>query len=138
RDRPPTSLVPDRTSNELRVRRIRVPGSWLLAPHAKISLYYSSRRNGLMQDILTRLRAIPGVESVGLAGALPVAAGDDLADGTFLILNGQKPPANFDEWERIAQNPSQVGHASYCVAGEEYFRTIGIPLIRGRMFGEQD
>jgi predicted permease len=24
------------------------------------------------------------------------------------------------------------------VAGEEYFRTLGIPLIRGRMFGEQD
>jgi predicted permease len=69
---------------------------------------------------------------------MPVAAGDDLADGGFLILNGQKPPANFDEWERIAQNPSRVGHASYCVAGEEYFRTLGIPLIRGRMFGEQD
>jgi len=73
-----------------------------------------------------------------LPGALPVDAGDDLAHGPFLILNGQKPPAKYAEWERIAQNPSQVGHASYCVAGEEYFRTIGIPLIRGRMFGEQD
>jgi len=96
------------------------------------------RQIHLMDDILTRLRAIPGVETVGLAGALPVAAGDDLADGGFIILNGQKPPANFDEWERIAQNPSQAGRASYCVASEEYFRTLGIPLIRGRMFGEQD
>ena len=32
----------------------------------------------------------------------------------------------------------RLGHALYCVAGEEYFRTLGIPLIRGRMFGEQD
>src|SRR5439155_11922934 len=96
------------------------------------------RQVHLMDDALTRLRTIPGVESVGLAGAMPVAAGDELADGGFLILNAQKPPANFVEWERIAQNPSQVGHASYCVAGEEYFRTLGIPLIRGRMFGEQD
>ena len=54
------------------------------------------RQVHLMDDILTRLRAIPGAETVGLAGAMPVAAGDDLADGDFLILNGQKPPANFE------------------------------------------
>jgi predicted permease len=69
---------------------------------------------------------------------MPVAAGDNLADGTFLILNGRKPPADFDEFGRMAQNPSQAGHALYCVAGEEYFRTLGIALIRGRIFGEQD
>jgi len=96
------------------------------------------RQVHLLEDILTRLRAIRGVESVGLAGALPVVAGDNLADGDFLILNGQKPPANSEDWDRIAQNPSQVGHALYCVAGEEYFRTLGIRLIRGRMFSEQD
>ncbi|MBV9269243.1 MAG: FtsX-like permease family protein [Acidobacteriaceae bacterium] len=88
--------------------------------------------------LLTRLRAIPGVQTLGLAGALPVAAGDNLADGDFLILNGHKPPANFDEWDRIAQNRSQVGHALYAVAGEGYFRTLNIPVIRGRIFGDQD
>src|ERR1700681_720679 len=69
-----------------------------------------ARQIHLMDDILSRLRAIPGAESVGLSGALPVAAGDDLADGTFLILNGQKPPANFEEFGRMGQDPSQVGH----------------------------
>src|SRR5205085_4082090 len=34
-----------------------------------------ARQAQFMDDILTRLRAIPGTESVGLAGALPVAAG---------------------------------------------------------------
>ncbi|HMJ63465.1 MAG TPA: ABC transporter permease, partial [Bryobacteraceae bacterium] len=97
-----------------------------------------TRQVHLMESILTRLRSIPGVETAGLAGAMPVAAGDDLASGGFLILNGQKPPVNFEEWERMAQNPSQLGQATYCVASEEYFRTLGIPLIRGRMFGEQD
>jgi predicted permease len=97
-----------------------------------------ARQVHLMEDISTGLRRIPGVESVGLAGAMPVAAGDNLADGTFLLLNGRKPPADFDEFGRMAQNPSQAGHALYCVAGEDYFRTLGIPLIRGRMFGEQD
>jgi putative ABC transport system permease protein len=97
-----------------------------------------ARQVHLLEDISTRLRTIPGAESVGLAGAMPVAAGDDLAEGNFLILNGRRPPANFEEWNRMSDDPSQVGHALYCVAGEEYFRTMGIPLIRGRMFGEQD
>jgi len=91
-----------------------------------------------IEDLLTRLRAIPAVDSVGFAGAMPVAAGDNLADGTFLVLDGQKPPSNFDEFGRMARNRSQTGHASYCVAGAEYFRTLGIPLVRGRLFGEQD
>jgi len=97
-----------------------------------------ARQIHLMDDLLARLRAIPGAESVGLAGALPAAAGDDLADGGFLLLHGQKAPANFDEWDRIAHNPSQVGHALYDVAGPGYFRTLGIPLVRGRLFGHRD
>jgi predicted permease len=97
-----------------------------------------ARQVHLMEDIVARLRAIPGAETVGLAGAVPVAQGDDLPEGNFLILNGQRRPTNWDEWGRMAQNPSQVGHALYCVASERYFRTLGIPLIRGRMFDEQD
>jgi putative ABC transport system permease protein len=107
-------------------------GQWGTDPSA------IARQIHLMDDLLVRLSAIPGAETVGLAGAIPVAAGDDLAPGDFLILNGQKPPTNFDEWDRIAQNPPQVGHALYCVAGEAYFRTIDIPLVRGRIFGDQD
>jgi len=106
---------------------------WLGTDHSAIV-----RQVHLMDDILMRLRAIPGAETVGLAGAMPVAAGDDLAGGDFLILNGPKPPANFEEFGRLIQDRSQAGHADYCVAGEAYFRTMGIPLIRGRMFGEQD
>jgi putative ABC transport system permease protein len=97
-----------------------------------------ARQIRLMDGILARLGAIPGAESVGLVGALPVAAGDDLADGDFLILDGQKPPADLEEFGRMSRNPSRVGHALYCVAGEAYFRTVGIPLVRGRMFGSQD
>jgi len=99
---------------------------------------FLTRQIHQLDDIMSRVRAIPGAETVGLAGGFPVARGDDLPEGGFLILNGQKAPANFDEWERIAQNPSQVGQALYCVASEGYFRTLGIPLIRGRIFGEQD
>jgi putative ABC transport system permease protein len=75
---------------------------------------------------------------VGLAGAIPVAAGDNLADGGFLILTGQKSPRSWEEWGQMALNHSQLGHALYCVASESYFRAIGIPMIHGRMFSDQD
>ena len=73
-----------------------------------------------------------------MAGAVPVAAGDNLPEGDFLLLNGHNPPANFDEFGRMAQNHAQTGHALYAVATEGYFKTLGIPLIRGRMFHDQD
>ncbi|MGC2400485.1 MAG: hypothetical protein WA510_11900, partial [Acidobacteriaceae bacterium] len=97
-----------------------------------------ARQTYLLDDIVARLGTIPGTAGVGLAGALPVAAGDNLADGLFLILNGQRPPANFDKFGRMAQHRSQTGVAEYAVASQGYFSTLGIPLIRGRMFGEQD
>ncbi len=97
-----------------------------------------ARQVQLLDNIVAQLRAIPGTESLGLAGAVPVAAGDNLPEGTFLLLNGHNPPAGFDEFGRMAQNQVQTGHALYAVATEGYFKTLGIPLIRGRMFQDQD
>jgi len=92
----------------------------------------------LLDGIAARLRLIPGVESLGVAGAVPVAQGDNLPDGTFLILHGHNPPADFDAFGRMALNVSQTGHALYAVASEDYFTTLGIPLLRGRLFAAQD
>jgi len=96
----------------------------------------SFRQVQLIDSLLSRLRAIPGVRSAGFTGGLPIASG--FADGQFLILNGQPPPANFDEWGRFTQNPKNVGVALYCPTSADYFRTAGVPLLRGRLFGEQD
>ncbi|HTY40830.1 MAG TPA: ABC transporter permease [Thermoanaerobaculia bacterium] len=98
-----------------------------------------ARQIQLLDRVVERLRAIPGVTAVGLAGALPVAHGDDLADGTFLLLNDAKDsPADFDAWGRLAHDAERTGHADYAVASAGYFKTLGIPLVRGRLFGEQD
>jgi predicted permease len=109
-------------------------------PHGQAGMDQAAiaRQVHLLDDIVDRLRAIPGATSVGLAGAVPVAAGDNLPEGDFVILNGHNPPATFDQFGRMARNHSQTGHALYAVAAEGYFYTLGIPLIRGRMFGAQD
>lgn len=93
---------------------------------------------GLVDALERRLRALPGTEGVGLAGALPVVDGDNLPDGLFLILDGIKPPTTFAEWGPIVHNPNHVGSALYAVAGRGYFTTLGIPIVRGRLFDQRD
>jgi predicted permease len=79
------------------------------------------QRNVLLyQQLLERLGQLPGAAAVGGINALPMT--DTGADGTFLINN----------------DPSHTGHADYRLASSGYFATMGIPLLRGRMFGESD
>ena len=96
----------------------------------------SFRQVQLIDRVLSRLRAIPGVQSAGFTGCLPIASG--FADGQFLILDGQKPPANFAEWGRFTQNPKNLGVALYCPTSAGYFLTAGIFLRQGRLFDERD
>jgi putative ABC transport system permease protein len=97
-----------------------------------------ARQTQFLDSALERVRAIPGVESAGVAGALPVADADGFNDGTFLILNGHAAPTNFDEWSLMARNMKQTGQADRSVASAGFFRATGIPLIQGRMFDAQD
>jgi putative ABC transport system permease protein len=97
-----------------------------------------AKQTQFLDNALERVRAIPGVESAGVAGALPVADADGFNDGIFLILNGHPEPTNFDERLRMAQNTEQTGESDRAVASAGFFRATGIPLIQGRMFDAQD
>jgi putative ABC transport system permease protein len=96
------------------------------------------RQSQFIDAALTQIRAIPGVESAGVTGALPIADADGFPDGLFLILNGQPVPTTESEWNRFSLNPKETGTADYAVASEGFFRASGIPLIRGRLFNSQD
>jgi predicted permease len=70
-----------------------------------------------------RLRALPGVGSVGLVTCLPV--GGQCEDNLFYIEGRPLPPGQF----RLALSRS---------ATPEYFATVGIPLLNGRLFSPQE
>jgi predicted permease len=73
--------------------------------------------------LLEQLRQLPGIEAVGLTSTLPTT-GDGIE---AFVVDGYVDPRGPDQ---TAASPSQV-------IGD-YFKAIGIPLIRGRYFSESD
>jgi putative ABC transport system permease protein len=94
------------------------------------------RRVQFIHEVLSQMSRIPNVRETGGTNGLPLTTG--LADGTYLMMGpGEKLPS-MGELEQLFHNPSRTGDANYCVASSGYFRALGIPLLRGRMFDERD
>jgi putative ABC transport system permease protein len=90
------------------------------------------------EELITRLAAIPGVRQVGSVNILPLGDGGEGSSGTFLKINGTEVIRGFEDYARLAKEPGRSGDASYRVASAGYFRAMGIPLIRGRLFDDRD
>ena len=76
------------------------------------------------EDVLTRLRALPGVTACSFATMIPLS-GDDNLSGVFF--EGRPDPA-----------PGEEVIALYYRVSEDYFRSMGIPLKSGRSFSATD
>jgi predicted permease len=75
------------------------------------------------RDSTSRLGALPGVRGVSAVSSLPISGGDGVGD---IHIEGQ---------------PFAEGHApaaSFRSTLPNYFRVMGIPLVRGREFDERD
>jgi predicted permease len=82
------------------------------------------RRSLFFDEILRRIRPLPGVQSVAVAGNLPFTYN---GDSMGIAVEGIPDPPP-DQWPDVI----------YRAVGPGYFSTIGIPLIRGRDFTDQD
>ncbi len=82
------------------------------------------RATAVFEEIGRRLRAIPGVQRVGMTSDLPLATSYNAAG---LSIEG-RPPAD----------PSTVEDASLMTADTAYFGALGIPLLQGRNFTADD
>lgn len=88
-------------------------------------------------NLIGRLRQIPGVREVGAVNGLPMN-GDGMPDGLFLLMNQDEVPKNFDGFESLFQQKERLGSADFGVVTDGYFKTLAIPLVRGRLFDERD
>jgi len=73
---------------------------------------------------LGRAAALPGVEAAGLVNALPLASSGARIRGDLKV-----------EGRAV---PEGAGWANKLVVGGDYFRAMGIPLVRGRSIDERD
>ena len=83
-----------------------------------------ARRTAFFAQIVERIEALPGVRAAGLAVSLPLAAGGP-PDAFFTISGKVNSP-----------QPGYAADFDFCTP--HYFRAMGIPLIRGRLFDERD
>ena len=79
------------------------------------------QKSEFWERAIAALRGIPGVETVGATSRLPLS-GSNSSRG--IMIDGQM------------RNPQ--ASADYRSVSPDYFRTLGIPLMRGRPFGDDD
>jgi putative ABC transport system permease protein len=110
-----TSVNPGFSPSQLVTFRLSLPQQKYDTPQ-KITAMYDALR--------ARLEADPAIQSVGSSTSLPPNL--DAMTDTFVA-----------EGQQIAPNQSPP-LASLVFADENYFRTLGVPLIAGRFFSEHD
>ncbi len=86
--------------------------------------YDDQRARNFYRELEPRIRALPGVETVSLGYSVPFGY---FNLGEYLNVEGQEVT---EETRRPV--------AGYNLVGPEYFKTMGIPLVAGRVFTEQD
>jgi predicted permease len=82
--------------------------------------YDQTRGREAYRGLLARLKALPGVQSASIAATVPFGM-----------------TSNGSSIRRQGSDPSDSGSLVYCqsnIVDENYFQTMGIPLLRGRSF----
>ena len=86
--------------------------------------YDESRGRAFYRDLITRVGALPGVESASTSFSVPMG-NDNVSDRIWK--EGQQ-----------GLSVSQIPNIGYNLVGPEYLQTMSIPLLRGRNFNARD
>jgi putative ABC transport system permease protein len=108
------SIDPGFRADQIITATVVLPGNQYPDARSLISVF---------QRYTDRLRALPGVDGVGLTSKLPLDYGNSMG---FSIAGQPEPPDG--------EGPT----ASYRAVSPDYFRTMGIPIVRGRVIGAGD
>jgi len=93
----------------------------VVAPAAKSS--QDQEQIQFFDQLKDRVRGLPGLSGVGLVDKLPLQGGNT----TRFVVEGDPVPP-----------PGKETEANIRVVDENYFQTLGVPLIAGRMFDSRD
>jgi len=107
-------------------RNVLTARVWLPQPNDPAAGKYFTHpaRLALFDEILRRVRALPGVESAAAVQNLP--------------LDGQSGSRTFTIGGRDADTTGQIPAVQANLASAEYFELMRIPVLRGRTFGAID
>jgi putative ABC transport system permease protein len=97
----------------------------------------NDERRQLFEELTRRFRELPGVTDVGGANVIPLS-GESAGDGTFVIMTSVSEKLALSDLQRLRDDPSRIGQAEFRVASTGYFKAMGIPLQRGRLFEDRD
>jgi putative ABC transport system permease protein len=86
--------------------------------------YDLERAKAFDTQLLDRVREIPGVESATLTRLIPFSYGD--FSTASLAIGGYQPA------------PDEQLNSSYLEVGEDYFKTLEVPIVAGREFQRTD
>lgn len=89
--------------------------------------YDATKAAQFYQQLGERLRAVPGVKDVSIAQSAPLSYFYSPAMAAPVFVEGHEPPQGV--------TPPSVGNN---FIGPNYFQTLGVPLLNGRDFTDQD
>jgi predicted permease len=123
-----TQINPGYRTHQAVVLTAQLPVSW--------NAEGMQRRTTFYRDVMTRLKAVPGVQGVGASTGVPLAGGG--SDGAYIIMTRADEPVNMSDIPRLLRDKTRSGYASYMVVDGDYFSAMGIPIVAGRTFGSGD
>lgn len=96
----------------------------VVAMDTELRQYDEARSRAFYRQLLERVRALPGVATASLATYLPIGFNNDAAE---ILLEGTVPDPS---------KPLPFAFTNY--VGTDYFRSMGMPILRGRDLNEND
>ncbi len=95
------------------------------------------------RNLIERVEHIPGVRKLGATSGLPMTGGRPNGEFLPMTQNEVPPtPATLQElshdFDILFRQKERLGTADFCVATDGFFQTLGIPLLKGRIFDERD
>ena len=86
-----------------------------------------ARQAAFFREVLRRVQTLPGVQSTGTTSQLPMAQG--MGDQALFSIEGEPPWPPEEGAQRLVNQ---------LVVSCDYFRTMGIPLVKGASFTDRD